>query len=59
MKLATLILIAAVAMSSTSYGACSRAGNSLFKNTAATTSNVAASQSSVNVASVKTTKAVR
>jgi hypothetical protein len=58
MKLATLILIAVVAMSSTSY-ACNRAGNSLFKSTAATTSNVAATQSSVNVAYNKTTKAVR
>lgn len=57
MKLATLILIAAVAMSSTSYGACPRTGNGLFKNTAATSSNIAAkTQASVKVAS---TKAVR
>ncbi|WP_413583117.1 hypothetical protein [Bdellovibrio sp. HCB288] len=43
MKIAAFIAIVVFAMSSTSFAACgSRAGGSLFKNTAATTSNVAA-----------------
>ncbi|WP_413292010.1 hypothetical protein ACLSU7_11350 [Bdellovibrio sp. HCB185ZH] len=58
MKLTTLIVIAALAISSTSYGACGpRSNNGLFKNTAATSSNIAAkAQASVKVSS---TKAVR